>query len=99
MYSPLTTLFLLYKMQISQLVLKFENVSKALTSEVKHVVNGPRKKTEEKKVATIEIGTRYIKLNAAYNHQLALKTNKHFEEASGLKVCVASKKYTIYVFL
>ena len=59
----------------------------------------PEKKTEEKKVATIEIGTRYIKLNAAYNHQLALKTNKHFEEASGLKVCVASKKYTIYVFL
>ena len=50
-------------------------------------------------MATIEIGTRYIKLNAAYNHQLALKTNKHFEEASGLKVCVASKKYTIYVFL
>ena len=44
----------------------------------------PEKKTEEKKVATIEIGTRYIKLNAAYNHQLALKTNKHFEEASGL---------------
>ena len=56
-------------------------------------------KNRGKKVATIEIGTRYIKLNAAYNHQLALKTNKHFEEASGLTVCVASKKYTIYVFL
>ena len=59
-------------MQISQLVLKFENVSKALTTEVKHVVNGlkkPRKKVTEIRRNTIEIVAQYIKLKGAYNHK------------------------------
>ena len=65
-------------MQISQLVLKFENVSKALTTEVKHVVNGPKK--PRKKVTEIRRYynwncSQYIKLNAAYKIR-ARQTNK-----------------------
>ena len=67
-------------MQISQLVLKFENVSKALTTEVKHVVNGPKK--PRKKVTEIRRYynwncSQYIKLKSAYNYKIrARQTNK-----------------------
>ena len=84
-------------MQISQLVLKFENVSKALKTEVKHVVNGPKK--PRKKVTEIRRYynwncSQYIKLNAAYKIR-ARQTNKLSKSAFRS----TGKKYTIYVFL